>query len=59
MSLPFFICGVARVAMPAAFTATAFADPQTGIVLAGPFGGIVFLVAVYDARVRRRRRAEG
>ncbi len=52
----FFLCGVARVAIPVAFTTVAFVDAATGIVLAGPFGLLVVATALYDARVRHRRR---
>ena len=56
MSVMFFLCGVARVAIPVAFTTVAFVDAATGIVLAVPFGLLVVAVALYDARERHRRR---
>ena len=56
ISLVFFVCGVARVAVSAVFTTIAFVDPSTGIILAGPFGLLVTLTAVYDARARHRRK---
>lgn len=55
MSPAFFICGCLRVAIPAAFTSVAVADPATGVDLSGPFGGLVLAVAIYDAVQRRRR----
>ena len=52
----FFLCGVARVAIPVAFTTVAFVDAAIGTILAGPFGLLVVGIALYDARMRHRRR---
>lgn len=56
MSVPYFICGVARVAVPAAFTTVVFVDSAAGLVLAIPFGLLVLGVALYDACARRWRK---
>lgn len=55
MSPAFFLCGCLRVAIPAAFTSVAVADPATGLDLSVPFGALVFATAIYDAAQRRRR----